>query len=161
VSETPGYTAGQQGFDGAPSDQPPPGYGPPQQQPGYGPYGYPYPAPYPLAMPPQPRSGMALTGMILGIVGLCTSILYVGGVIGIVGLVFSIIGIRTVNRTGQAGKGMAITGLITSIVAIIVNAIEIAVVIWVVHTFSTCTQYDPNVKPTQYQQCVRSGILGN
>jgi hypothetical protein len=152
VSETPGYAAGQQGFGGAPADQPPPGYAP---------YGYPYPAPYPMAMPPQQRSNMALTGMILGIVGLCTSILYIGGVVGIVGLIFSIIGIRTVNRTGQPGKGMAITGLITSILAIIVNAIEIAVIVWVVHTFNGCSQYDPNVQPTQYQQCVRSGIIGN
>jgi hypothetical protein len=163
VTETPGYAAGQQGFDGVPADQPPPGYGPPPQQPGYGPapYGYPYPAPYPMAMPQQPRSNMALTGMILGIVGLCTSVLYVGGVIGIVGLIFSIIGIRAVNRAGLAGKGMAITGLITSIIAIIVNAIEIAVIIWVVHTFNGCSQYDPNAQPTQYQQCVHNGIIGN
>lgn len=160
MSETPGYAAGQHGFEGVPADQPPPGYGPPPQ-PGYGPYGYPYPAPYPMAMPQPPRSNAALTGMILGIIGLCTSIFYVGGVIGIIGLIFSIIGIRAVNRTGQAGKGMAITGLVTSILAIIVNVIEIAVIIWFVHTFTGCSQIDPNTQSTQYQQCIRNGITGN
>jgi hypothetical protein len=156
VSETSGYAAGPQGGQ-QPADQAP-GYLPPQPQ-GYAPYGYPYPAPYPAAPPQAPRNGHALTAMILGIVGLCTSIFYIGGVIGIIGLVFAIIAIRAINRTGQQGKGMAIAGLVTAILAIIINAIEIVLIVWVVHTVSNCNQYEPNT--TQYNQCVRTGILGN
>lgn len=157
MSDISGYAAGQQGGGQQPADQPPSGYIPPQPQ-GYAPYGYPYPAPYPTA-PQAQRNGYALTAMILGIVGLCTSIFYIGGVIGIVGLVFAIIAIRGINRTGQQGKGMAITGLVTGVIAIIVSALEIALVVWVLHTASNCNQYDSNTP--QYNQCVQNGILGN
>jgi amino acid transporter len=150
---------GQEPSDTAPGGfAQPPQMQMPQQQ--YTNYGYPYPAAFPVAQPPAPRSGLALTGMILGIVGLCTSIFYIGGVIGIVGLVFSIIGIRAVNRTGQSGKGMAIAGLVTSIIAIIVNAIEIVLIVWVLHTANNCAQYE-NTSTTTYQQCIRNGLTGN
>lgn len=126
-------------------------------------YGYPYPYP-PVPQQVLPR-GMAITGMVLGIVGLVTAIFYVGGVIGIVGLVFSIIALRATGRREAGGRGMAIAGLVTSIIAIIINAIEIILIIWVVHTVNNCSQYDPNTNPngsiTQYNDCVRQGILGN
>lgn len=158
MSEISGYAAGQQG-DGQPPADAPAGYAPPQPQ-GYASYGYPYPAPYPVApLQAQQRNGFALAAMILGIVGLCTSLFYIGGVIGIVGLVFAILAIRAINRTGQQGKGMAIAGLVTAILAIVVNAIEIVVIVWLVHTVSNCNQYDSNTP--QYTQCVRTGILGN
>jgi hypothetical protein len=153
-----------------PLDAPPPGaYQAPGFPPGpaytpYQSYGYPYPM---MPVPPQQLpKGMAITGMVLGIVGLCTALLYVGGVVGIVGLVFSIIALRAVRRGQSGGKGMAIAGLVTSILAIIVNAIEIVLVVWVVHTVTNCSQYDPNQYPltgnqSQYDSCVRQGLLGN
>jgi hypothetical protein len=144
-----------------------PGYG---QNPGYPPnaaytpyqsYGYPYPM-MPVPAQQLPR-GMAIAGMVLGIVGLCTSIFYIGGVIGIVGLIFSIIAIRAAGRGEASGRGMAIAGLVTSIIAIVVNAIEIILIVWVVHTASNCVQYntDPNANVAQYNACMRQGILGN
>ncbi|HEY3991439.1 MAG TPA: DUF4190 domain-containing protein [Ktedonobacteraceae bacterium] len=56
----------------------------------------------------DPGSGAALTGMILGIIGLFFPI------VGIGGLIFSIIGMKSVTR-----KGMAVAGLITSIISVL------------------------------------------
>ncbi len=137
-----------------------PGY--PQPNAGFAPYGYPYPM---MPMAAQLPKGLAITGMVLGIVGVCTSLFYIGGVVGIVGLVFSIIAIRKANRGVADGKGMAIAGLVTSIVAIIVNAIEIVLIVWFFNTVTNCSQYDtttdPNTGVSQMDQCMRQGILGN
>lgn len=143
---------------------PPPGYAqgaayPPNAS--YTPYqSYGYPYPYSTMPPPTLPNGMAITGMVLGIVGAVTALFYIGGVIGIVGLVFSIIALRAVNRREAAGRGMAIAGLVTSIVAIIVSAVEIVFIVWVIHTATNCAHLDPNTNPTQYNQCMDNGVLG-
>ena len=69
----------------------------------------------------DPGAGAALTGMILGIIGLFFPIVGVGG------LIFSIIGMKSVTR-----KGMAIAGLITSIISVleIVGIIVIMIAIF-------------------------------
>jgi hypothetical protein len=109
--------------------------------------------------------GMAITGMVLGIVGLCTSIFYIGGVVGIVGLVFSIIALRKAGRGPGGGKGMAIAGLVTSILAVIINAIEIVLIVWFFNTVTNCSQYgsapDPNTGISQMDTCVHQKILGS
>lgn len=137
-----------------------PGYPPPN--PGYPPYGYPYPYPM-MPMAPELPRGLAVTGMILGIVGLCTSIFYIGGLIGIVGLVFSIIALRKVGKGLGGGKGMAIAGLVTSIVGIVLNVIEIVFLVWVISTASHCVQQDstpdPNTGVSQMDQCMRNNFF--
>jgi hypothetical protein len=156
---------------GQPADAPPPaaypagaGYPPNQAYTPYQSYGYPYPmTPAPVRELPK---GQAITGMVLGIVGLCTALFYIGGVIGIIGLVFSILAIRKTARREGAGRGMAIAGLVTSVIAIILNAIEIILIVWFVHTVSNCDQYSPSLHPetgsqTQFDNCVRQGILGS
>jgi hypothetical protein len=119
-------------------------------------------------MPTGPQElpkGMAITAMVLGIVGLCTSIFYIGGVIGIVGLIFSTIALRKVGGGLGGGKSMAIAGLVTSILAVIINAIEIALIVWFFNTVTNCSQYgstpDPNTGVSQMSTCVHQKILGN
>ena len=78
-------------------------------------------APQYMAVPViDPGAGAALTGMILGIIGLFFPI------VGIGGLIFSIIGMKSITR-----KGMAIAGLITSIISVleIVGVIVIVIAI--------------------------------
>jgi hypothetical protein len=65
---------------------------------------------------------MAITGMVLGIVGFIVAFipcLWWGGLLlGILGAIFSGIGLAQANKAG-AGKGMAVAGLVLSILAII------------------------------------------
>lgn len=102
-----------QPYQGQPMQQPQPMYG------------------GPAAMPPvqdvsgaQSRSGLAIAGMIIGIVSLvCSPIPIVNNFIffvAIVGLILSIIGFRGVaKKPAQKGKGMAIAGIILSAVAMV------------------------------------------
>ena len=139
-----------------------PGLGYPPPQAGYAPYGYPYPYPM-MPMMPEPPKSLAITGMVLGIVGLCTSIFYIGGLVGIVGLIFSIIALRKAGRGLAGGKGMAIAGLVTSILGIVINAIEIIFIVWLFSTASHCSQQvdntDPNTGVSQMDQCMNNSFF--
>jgi hypothetical protein len=106
------YNYGQQPPGGTP-----PGY-PPQPPGSY----LPYPPPD-QGQQQQPGNGMAIAGMVLGIVGIVFCwIPVVGPAIGLVGLILSIAGMSRANAVGGKGKGMAIAGLVCSIVALLFGA---------------------------------------
>src|SRR5271156_6858019 len=72
------------------------------------------------AMPPG-RTGMAVTSMVLGVVGIVTGCLGIGLILGIVGLVLGIVALGNINREPHryAGKGFAIAGIVTGICSMI------------------------------------------
>ncbi|WP_329054821.1 DUF4190 domain-containing protein [Amycolatopsis sp. NBC_01488] len=109
-----------------------PGYPPsaPIQQPwGTQPYPVPqqYPVqpyvsqPYPVAAYPMLRtSGMAVAGMVIGIVALVTFwVPFVDLVLGFLAIGLSWAGMLQADRPGYTGKGMGIAGLVCGIVAVI------------------------------------------
>lgn len=117
--ETPGAS---HGYGAAPD---PYSYGGGMPAPGYDPYASDTQQPMPGAAPygagPQytdpsnARTGMSVTGMVLGIVSIVTAwLIAVGLLAGIGGLIFSVIG----RKQEPAGRGMALAGLITSCVGL-------------------------------------------
>lgn len=90
--------------------QPYPAYGP---QPVYG--AQPYPGYQPLI-----TSGMAVAGMVVGIIALVTFwIPFVDLVLGFLAIGLSWGGMMQADRPGYTGKGMGIAGLVCGIVAVI------------------------------------------
>ena len=67
-------------------------------------------------------SGLGITAMVLGIVGLCFSCLIIGGIVGIVGMVFSIIALFEKGKN----KGFAITGIICNSLAVLIMMVVIS-----------------------------------
>ncbi len=86
---------------------------------GYGTYG--------VAQPTHPQ---ATLGMVLGIIGLSTSFMCIGGLIGIPALIISQKVKREIDATPgrYAGRGMATAGIVTGILAIIAMALTVAFV---------------------------------
>jgi Domain of unknown function (DUF4190) len=110
--------------------------------------------------PPQPggKNGMAIAALVLGIVGLVTSIIFLGGALGVVGLILGIVSLRTSKRTG-VGRGMAIGGIVTSVLAILATIALIIGSVWLFHKVDNCNQYSSN--STQYNQCIQDQLNGN
>jgi hypothetical protein len=132
--------------------QPQPQFGQPQYT--GAPMGYGYPA-----MPPQAKNGMAVAALVLGIVGLVTSIIVIGGVLGIVGLILGILAIKAANRNGGYRRGFAIAGTILSSLALVASIAVLLVGIWAANKVAPCVQqYAPN--SVQYQDCVQQNISG-
>lgn len=118
----------------APQYFPSPAYAPQPPQPPQPPHGqYPPNAPYPpnTQYPPQPypggyygppmlrqqTSGMAVAGMVLGILSLLFFWAWVlGPVLSVAGIVFSAVGMSQGSKPGWTGKGMAIAGLVCSLI---------------------------------------------
>jgi hypothetical protein len=115
-----------------PGDQPPSfSQGPLGPQSGQGgqfgqqPYGTPPPgyAPYGQAFTPGPaqqgRSGMAVAGLVLGIISLVPCFWFFLQLPGILGLIFSLIGLKATKNGLRPGRGLAVAGLVMSILGIV------------------------------------------
>ena len=83
--------------------------------------------PVAAAPPPRQGNGLAVAGMVLGILAIVlfwTSIIDL--VIALLAIIFSIIGLRKASRVG-VGKGMAIAGLVTGIIGLLLAGVIIAI----------------------------------
>lgn len=68
---------------------------------------------------PKPSSALAITALVLTILGLLTAIFMVGGLLGLVGLVLAIVALAKIKKGNASGKGMAITSTILGTLSII------------------------------------------
>jgi hypothetical protein len=91
-------------------------YAPP---PGYGDYG----------QPSTVKNGAAITGLVLGILGLLLCWAVIGLPLAIIGLILSIVGFRRVGRGRATNKGVAVTGLVVNVLALLASAVLTA--LWI------------------------------
>lgn len=129
-----GYPA-QPRYDAPPGGYPPPpGYGAPGDYPGYGAPGYPtgygtppgyppggYGTPYPGGYfnpgQPQKTNVLAVSSLVVALLGLLFWPL------GIVGVVLGVGALSQIKRTGEAGHGMAVAGTAVGAVAVVLSFI--------------------------------------
>lgn len=94
--------------------------------------GYPPPPPhYGYGYPPQQQqgNGLAVSGMVLGIIGVVLFwIPVIGWILAILAIVFGGIGIAKANN-GAPGKGMAVAGLVLGIVSIALYVLVVVAVV--------------------------------
>ncbi len=86
----------------------------------------PFPKQPPVAVPtPAPRgNGLAVAGMVLGILGLVAFFVpFAGPVLSLLGLVFGIFGVKHAGKVGGRGKGMAIAGIACGASGIVVGGL--------------------------------------
>ena len=93
----------------------------------------------------QPKQGLAIAGMVLGIVGLAFSLLSMG-TLGIVGIICALVGVILSGVARAAGNtgGIAMAGLVTSIICLglsIVVFIACAICVGSLGTVSTTSYY--------------------
>jgi hypothetical protein len=77
----------------------------------------------------QPSNGVAVGGMVTGIIGLVFGwVPIVGFILGAIAVILSGVGIRNANSKNATGRGMAVAGLVCGILAVIFGIFWIAVV---------------------------------
>ncbi|WP_245766795.1 DUF4190 domain-containing protein [Streptomyces colonosanans] len=104
-----------------------------------------------------PKNGLATAAMALGVIGLLTSVVFIGGPLAVIGLILGIAALMTAKRTG-VGRGKAITALVTSSLAIVVSGLVAVFMVWYANKTQECYQPDSF---HQYAQCVRQHLNGN
>ncbi|MFJ9947246.1 DUF4190 domain-containing protein [Kitasatospora sp. NPDC091207] len=107
--------------------------------------------------PPGGGNGLAGAAMALGVIGLSTSVVLIGGLFGGIGLVLGVVALTTAGRTGT-GRGKALTGVVTSAVAIVVSVLVAALFVWYADRTQECYQPDSF---QEYTQCVHQQLSGN
>ncbi|MFI7098243.1 DUF4190 domain-containing protein [Streptomyces sp. NPDC050161] len=111
-------------------------------------------------MPPRhtaSANGPAGAAMVLGVIGLSTSVFFIGGLFGVIGLILGIVALMTAKRTGTGG-GKARTGVVTSALAIVVSVL--VAVFFVRYADKTQECYRPD-SFQQYTHCVHQQFTGN
>ncbi|MFG2230470.1 DUF4190 domain-containing protein [Streptomyces sp. NPDC048723] len=107
--------------------------------------------------PPRGNNGLAGAAMVLGVIGLSTSVVFIGGLFGGIGLILGIVALTTAKRTG-IGRGKALTGVVTSAIAIVVSVLVAFFFVWYANTTQEC--YQP-ASFQQYTHCVHQQLTGN
>lgn len=101
-----------------------------------------------------PKNSLATAAMTLGIIGLCTSVVVIGGPLAVMGLILGIAALMTAKRTG-VGLGKAVTAVVTSSLAIVVSGLGAVFMVWYANKTQECYQPDSF---HQYTQCVREHL---
>ncbi|MEV6954250.1 DUF4190 domain-containing protein [Streptomyces sp. NPDC051183] len=107
--------------------------------------------------PTAPKNSLATAAMTLGIIGLCTSVVFIGGPLAVLGLIMGIAALMTAKQTG-VGRGKAITAVVTSSLAIVVSGLVAVFMVWYANKTQECYQPDSF---HQYTQCVREHLNGS
>jgi hypothetical protein len=133
---------GQQGYGGQP------GYGQQGGYPGYG--GEQYGGPQ-----GSPKNGMGWAALVLGVLGLLSSWLIVGGALGILAIIFGILAFKKSRRREATNGWAGIVGIVTGVIAVLVAALVLAVTIIFADEFSSyadCLESAGN-DTTAQQEC--------
>ncbi|QQE79348.1 DUF4190 domain-containing protein [Alicyclobacillus sp. SO9] len=77
--------------------------------------------------PERDRSGMAITGLILGIASIMLALIPIIGLIsGILGIIFGSLGLRSTRRKSAGwGLGLGIAGVVLSFIAFVIEIASI------------------------------------
>jgi hypothetical protein len=113
----------------------------------------PYPPPQ-QAVPQQDGNGLAVAGMVLGILGLVLCwVAIIGWVVAIVGVVLSALGMSKAKKLGGKNKGMAVAGLVCGIVGLAIGIIFFVIAMTAVSAFD---DYVKKSKKTEASLQLRS-----
>lgn len=108
---------------------------PPPNQPPQDSYGY-------QGQPSDPSNGMGTAALVLGVIGLLTSIFVVGALFGVIAVILGFLGRGKAKRGEATNGGVALGGIITGALSIlIVGALAIgAVALFNSDTFQNLTE---------------------
>lgn len=80
--------------------------------------------------PPQrPGSGLAITALVLGIIGLLGSWFVLGAGLGIIAIIVGAIALARIKGGRASGRGMAITGIVLGVISVLVAAAVVALTV--------------------------------
>ncbi|WNF27985.1 DUF4190 domain-containing protein [Streptomyces sp. C11-1] len=101
-----------------------------------------------------PRNSLATAALTLGVISLCTSVVFIGGLLSVIGLILGIAALIAAKQTG-AGRRRAVAAVVTSSLAIVVSGLVAVFMVWYANKTQECYQPDSF---QQYTQCVRAQL---
>lgn len=141
-----------------------------QAQAGQGQYGQPA-APYAGGASPygggyggqgeQPRNGMGVAALVVGIVALLFSWFPGAGLLGVVAIILGIVGLSRVRKRLATNRGTSIAGIVLGAVATVVGILILILTVFVFQQAGTAVQECSQLEPgsVEQQQCIEDNLL--
>lgn len=104
---------------------------------------------------PKQSQAMAVTGMVLGIVGILTACFAIGGALGLAAIILGVLGLKAAKRMDGRGRGFAITGIVTGAIALVLGALATAYFVWAYSNFGSCMN---ETSPQAQQACINEKV---
>jgi hypothetical protein len=76
--------------------------------------------------PAMTRNGAGTAALVLGVIGVLTSLIIIGGLLGLIAIVCGAIGLGRYNRREATNKGAAVSGIVLGVIAFLVSAAVVA-----------------------------------
>ena len=95
-----------------------------QQQYGQQQYGQPYQQQQYGSVQRGPvKNGLGIAALVLGILGLLTSLFVIGGALGLIAIILGVMGLGRVKRGEATNRGMAIAGIVLGVLSVLLAAL--------------------------------------
>lgn len=65
--------------------------------------------------------GLAVASLVLGILGILTSLIFVGGLLGLIAVILGVVALGKAKRGEAGGRGLAIGGIVTGAIALLLT----------------------------------------
>jgi hypothetical protein len=69
------------------------------------------------------KNGLGIAALVLGILGLLTSLFVIGGALGLIAIILGVLGLGRVKRGEATNRGMAIAGIVLGVLSLLLAAL--------------------------------------
>lgn len=73
-------------------------------------------------------TGMSVASLVLGIIGILTAVILLGGLLGLVAVILGALALGKIKRGEAGGRGMAIGGIVTGVLAMLLTLLLLVTV---------------------------------
>lgn len=73
------------------------------------------------AYPVAPRNGVGTAALVLGILGVLSAVVFIGGVLGLIAVILGFVGLGRVNRREATNRGSAMAGVVLGLIALAIS----------------------------------------
>lgn len=68
-----------------------------------------------------PRNGVGTAALVLGILGVLSAVVFIGGVLGLIAVILGFVGLGRVNRREATNRGSAMAGVVLGLIALAIS----------------------------------------
>ena len=113
--------------------------------------------PYAGGAPTQPRNGLSIAALVLGIISVPAALtVWIGAICAVLAIVFGIIGLNQAKKGRANRRAFALVGLITGVIGLVLSVVVFAYAVKRTQACQDRIGHAPS--RAELEQCIRDGV---